>query len=72
MSIVGGSEIPGLSHSIIDGRLVVEAPEAALAAVSVIVGANDYDLGACVAQSRDALFAMFGVLAPQARTLLSE
>lgn len=74
LSIFGGPEIPGLSHSIIDGRLVVEAPEAALRAgkqtmVPVIVGANDHDLAASPAQTKDALFAQFGPLASQARKL---
>ena len=73
-SIFGGPEIPGLSHSIIDGRLVVEAPEAVLRAgkqtmVPVIVGANDHDLAASPAQTKDALFAQFGPLASQARKL---
>jgi para-nitrobenzyl esterase len=71
LSIFGGPEIPGLSHSIIDGRLVVEAPESVLRAgkqtmIPVIVGANDHDLAASPAQTKDALFARFGPLASQA------
>ena len=74
LSIFGGPEVPGLSHSIIDGRLVVEAPEAVLRAgkqtmVPVVVGANDHDLAASPAQTKDALFAQFGPLASQARKL---
>jgi para-nitrobenzyl esterase len=73
-ALFGGPEIPGLSHSIIDGRLVVEAPEAVLRAgrqamVPVIVGANDYDLAGSPAQTKDALFALFGPLSSQARAL---
>lgn len=73
-AILGGLEIPGLSHSIIDGRLVVETPERALRAgrqamVPLLVGANDADLAASPAQTKDALFAPFGVWASQARTL---
>jgi len=68
----GGAEIPGISHSIIDGQLIVEPPETALRAgrqamVSVISGANSYDLGQSQAQSKDELFALFGPLAPHAR-----
>ncbi len=73
-AIFGGPEIPGLSHSIIDGKLVVESPEATLRAgeqamVPVIVGANDADLAASPAGTKDALFAMFGPLARKARGL---
>ena len=72
--IVGGPEIPGLAHSILDGRLVVEPPEATLRAgrqapVPVTVGANDADLAASPAQTKDRLFAAFGPLEPQARKL---
>src|SRR6185295_4487981 len=56
-----------------DGRLVVESPEATLRAgkqamVPVIVGANDADLAVSPAQTKASLFAVFGPLAPQART----
>ena len=37
--------------------------------VPVLVGANDADLASSPAQTKDALFAPFGVLASQARTL---
>jgi para-nitrobenzyl esterase len=74
LSIVGGPEIPGLSHSILDGRLVVEPPEATLRAgrqapVPVLVGANDADLAASPAHTKAGLFAAFGALEPQARKL---
>jgi para-nitrobenzyl esterase len=73
-AIMGGPGIPGLSHSIIDGQIVVEPPETALRAgrhakVPIIVGANNADLAASPAHTKDALFAQFGALAPQARAL---
>jgi hypothetical protein len=57
-----------------DGKLVVEAPEAALAAghqakVPVMIGANDRDLGAGSAESKEVLFARFGASAATARKL---
>jgi para-nitrobenzyl esterase len=74
LAVFGGPEIPGLSHSIIDGRLVVEAPEEALRAgrqtmVPVIVGANDRDMAVTPAQTKDALFARLGPRAVEARKL---
>jgi para-nitrobenzyl esterase len=74
LAVFGGPEIAGLSHSIIDGRLVVEAPETALRAgrqamVPVIVGANDRDLAVTPAQTKDALFARLGPRAVEARKL---
>jgi para-nitrobenzyl esterase len=74
LAIFGGPEILGLSHSIIDGRLVVEAPEVALRAgrvanVPVIVGANDHDMAVSPAETKDALFSMFGAQSSQAREL---
>ena len=67
-SVFGGPEIPGLSFSIVDGGLVAEPPEMAIRAgrqamVPVIVGANDADLGASTAKTKDELFALFGPLA---------
>src|SRR5262249_26154023 len=55
-AIFGGSELAGLSHSIIDGKLVVESPEATLRAgkhamVPVIIGANDADLASSPAKT---------------------
>jgi len=74
LAVFGGPEIAGLSHSIIDGRLVVEAPETALRAgrqarVPMIVGANDRDLAVTPAQTKDALFARLGPRAVEARAL---
>jgi para-nitrobenzyl esterase len=59
---------------VMDGRLVAEAPERVLhagrqAKVPVIVGANDLDMADGQANSKDELFAAFGPLALQARTL---
>jgi para-nitrobenzyl esterase len=73
-SAFGDREIPGLSFSIIDGRLVVEPPETAIhagrqAMVAVIIGANDADLAASPARTKDELFALFGPLGSQARAL---
>ena len=70
----GGPQIMGFSASMIDGRLIVETPEAALrggrhAMVPVICGANNFDLAPSVAESKDAVFAQFGALASQARAL---
>jgi para-nitrobenzyl esterase len=64
--------IAGTEDSIVDGRLVVETPEAALLAgkqaqVPVIVGANDYDLAVSSARSKDELFAIFGSFEARAR-----
>ena len=74
LAVFGGPEIAGLSHSIIDGRLVVETPEAALRAgrqamVPLIVGANECDLAVTPAQTKDALFARLGPRAVEARKL---
>jgi para-nitrobenzyl esterase len=74
LSILGGPEVPGLAHSIIDGRLVAETPEAALrggrqARVPVITGANDADLAMSPARHKEPLLALFGPLEPQARQL---
>ena len=54
-----------------DGKLVVEAPEVALASghqamVPVIIGANDRDLWFGTANSKDELFAIFGPNAAKA------
>jgi para-nitrobenzyl esterase len=73
-AMFGGPQVLGISNSIIDGRLVVETPEAALRAgrhamVPVISGANDYDLAISMAQTKEALFAQFGPLAAHARAL---
>jgi para-nitrobenzyl esterase len=70
----GGPQIPGFTASMVDGRLITETAEAALrggrhAMVPVICGANNFDLAPSVAQTKDAVFAQFGTLAPQAREL---
>ncbi len=66
--------IVGFAGSIHDGKLVVETPEAAIAAahqamVPVMIGANDRDLGIGSANKKDALFATFGAYAAEARAL---
>jgi para-nitrobenzyl esterase len=68
----GGPRVLGLAGTIRDGRLVVDPPEAVLAArqqamVPVIVGANDRDLGVGTAASKEAIFAIFGADADEAR-----
>jgi para-nitrobenzyl esterase len=69
-----GKPIIGVAGSMLDGKLVVETPEAAFAAghqakVPIIVGANDRDLPVGVANSKDELFAVFGTDADEARKL---
>jgi para-nitrobenzyl esterase len=73
-AISAGKPIIGVAGSIIDGKLVVEAPESAIAAgrwaaMPIIVGANNRDLAVGVANSKDELFAIFGSLADEARKL---
>jgi para-nitrobenzyl esterase len=72
--LVEGASRTGLAGAIRDGKLVVETPEAVLAAggqamVPVIIGANDRDLGIGVATSKQALFALFGPDADEAGKL---
>lgn len=74
ISMVGGPSAPGIAHCILDGKLIVESPEAALRAghwakVPIISGATDFDIALSTAKTKDALFAEFGALAPQARAL---
>jgi para-nitrobenzyl esterase len=62
----------GVAGPILDGKLIVEPPEATVAAghqakVPVIIGANDRDLALGMANSKEALFAMFGLHADEAR-----
>jgi len=69
-----GRLIVGFAGSIHDGKLVVETPEAAVAAghqamVPVMIGANDLDLGVGAATEKDAVFAVFGAYAADARRL---
>ncbi|MGE8064627.1 carboxylesterase/lipase family protein [Pseudomonas sp. NPDC089569] len=70
----GGAPVSGVVGSILDGRLLVETPEQALAAghqakVPLLLGANDRDLGIGKAASKDELFAAFGADASLARSL---
>jgi carboxylesterase type B len=63
--IASGQPVVGVSGSILDGRFLIEPPEAAFAAarqaiVPVIVGANSRDLGIGMAETKDDLFALFG------------
>jgi para-nitrobenzyl esterase len=69
-----GARLIGVAGAIRDGRLVVESPEAAIAAgrwagVPVLVGANDRDLWIGHAASKDELFALFGPDGAEARRL---
>jgi para-nitrobenzyl esterase len=69
-----GTAVPGLALAIRDGRLLSEAPEAALAAghqarVPVMIGANDRDLALGVAGSKEGLFSAFGPYDYEAREL---
>ena len=69
-----GTAPPGMAMSIIDGRFLVEPPEAALAAgrqakVPVMIGATDRDLPVGSARSKDELFGIFGPDADTARRL---
>jgi para-nitrobenzyl esterase len=73
-SLSAGNPRSGFVGPIRDGKLVVEAPEAALASgrqamVPVIIGANDRDLGIGKANSKDELFAIFGPNAADAAKL---
>jgi para-nitrobenzyl esterase len=73
-ALSAGKPLIGVAGSMIDGRLVVETAEAAIAAgrwakVPVIVGANNRDLAVGVANSKDELFAVFGAYAGEARKL---
>lgn len=69
---VAGIGPKGLTGPILDGRVFVETPEAALrsgriARVPVIVGANDLEIGLGFELTKDALFAAFGPAASAAR-----
>jgi para-nitrobenzyl esterase len=73
-SITSESSVPGVSGAILDGKFVVESPELAIASgrwakVPIVVGANNRDLGAGTAGTKDQLFAMFGSFADEARKL---
>ena len=74
LGVFGGPKTAGIANAIIDGRLMVETPEAALRAgrqamVPLIAGGNDMDLAMSPAKDKDELFAQFGPLASQARAL---
>jgi para-nitrobenzyl esterase len=73
-ALMAGRPLPGMAMGIRDGRIIAEAPEAALAAgrqamVPVLIGANDRDLPLGVANSKDELFAPFAGDADIARRL---
>lgn len=73
-ALMAGTPIRGMAMAIRDGKLIVEAPEAAIgsrrqAMVPVIIGANDRDLPLGVADSADQVFAIFGADAEEARRL---
>jgi para-nitrobenzyl esterase len=73
-AISAGGHVAGFASAIRDGKLIVEAPEAAFAGgrqamVPVMVGANDRDLYAANANSKDELFSNFGADAAAARKL---
>jgi para-nitrobenzyl esterase len=73
-ALAAGKPIIGVAGSIRDSKLVVEAPEAALAAgreakVPVMIGANDRDQALGSTGNKDELFAIFGANAAEARKL---
>ena len=73
-AISAGKHVGGFASAIRDGRMVIEEPDAAIAAghqamVPVVVGANDRDLWVGIANSKDDLFAAFGSDAAEARKL---
>ncbi len=73
-ALSAGKPLIGVAGSMIDGKLVVETPDAAISAghwakVPIIIGANNRDLPIGVASSKDELFALFGADAEAARKL---
>jgi para-nitrobenzyl esterase len=67
-----GTPVIGISGAILDGRLVVETPERALAnghqaRVPVLLGANDRDLGLGSVAVKNELFTRFGTSASAAQ-----
>ena len=73
-ALASGKPITGVAGSMSDGRLIVETPEAAIAAgrwsnVPIIVGANNRDLAVGTASSKEELFAAFGTNTDEARKL---
>jgi para-nitrobenzyl esterase len=72
-ALSAGRPISGVAGSMIDGKLVVGTPSAAIASgnwakVPIMVGANDRDLPIGAASSKDELFALFGDDANLARS----
>ena len=73
-ALAAGKPLIGVAGPMLDGKFIVEAPEFVLAAgreakVSVMIGATDRDHAQGSAESKDALFAIFGANAVQARKL---
>jgi para-nitrobenzyl esterase len=73
-ALSAGRHVAGFAGATRDGKLIVDTPEAVLAAgmqamVPVMVGANDRDLPIGMARDKDELFAAFGAEAPAARKL---
>lgn len=69
-----GTPVIGIAGAIRDGQLIVDTPEAVLAAkrqaiVPIIVGANDYDLGIGTVNTKEDAFALFGAYTDEARKL---
>ena len=68
----GIRSVPGFAGAVVDGKLVVDTPEAALRSgslsVPVLTGANDADLAVSSAQTKEDLFAPFPRLSTHART----
>jgi para-nitrobenzyl esterase len=69
----GGTPVSGFAGAILDGDVVTETPEASLRSgkmsVPVLTGANDADLAASAAKSKEEVFAELRKLEPHARTL---
>jgi para-nitrobenzyl esterase len=72
--LAAGRTPAGMAMAIVDGKFLIERPEASLAAgrqakVPILVGANDRDLPIGSAVNKDDLFAIFGSDAGAARAL---
>jgi len=73
-ALSAGRHVSGFASATRDGKLIVDTPEAVLAAgkqamVPIMVGANDRDLPIGMARDKDELFATFGAEAAAARSL---
>jgi para-nitrobenzyl esterase len=71
---MGSQDATFVGRPIIDGKIVLEAPEVTYpgnraAKVPIIVGANSADLGFVSASAKDPLFATFGARADAARRI---